>query len=107
MQILVNTDHHLTGSEDVTARVESVIGDFIERFADRITRVEVFLSDVNGPKHGAKDKRCVMEARVAGAAPVAASDEAPSLVEAIDGAGAKLQRALDHAFGRLQAARKS
>jgi hypothetical protein len=44
---------------------------------------------------------------VAGAAPVAASDEAPSLIEAIDGAGAKLERALDHAFGRLQAARKS
>jgi ribosome-associated translation inhibitor RaiA len=100
MQILVNSDHHITGSESVTERVQSIVEDSLERFADRITRVEVFLSDVNGAKHGARDKRCVMEARAAGVAPVAASNEAPTVLEAIEGAAAKLQRALGHTFGR-------
>ncbi len=66
MQVLVNSDHHITGSESVTERVQSIVEASLERFADRITRVEVFLSDVNGAKHGARDKRCVMEARASG-----------------------------------------
>jgi ribosome-associated translation inhibitor RaiA len=103
MQVLVNSDHHITGSESVTERVQSIVEASLDRFADRITRVEVFLSDANGSKHGARDKRCVMEARAAGVAPVAASDEAPVLLEAIEGAASKLQRALGHTFGRRDA----
>jgi ribosome-associated translation inhibitor RaiA len=103
MQVLVNSDHHITGSESVTERVESIVSASVERFADRITRVEVFLSDGNGPKHGARDKRCVMEARAAGVAPVAVTNEAPDLLEAIEGAASKLKRALEHKFGRLAA----
>jgi ribosome-associated translation inhibitor RaiA len=103
MQVLVNSDHHITGSESVTERVESIISASVERFADRITRVEVFLSDGNGAKHGARDKRCVMEARAAGVAPVAVTNEAPGLLEAIEGAASKLERALEHKFGRLNA----
>jgi len=103
MQILVNSDHHITGSESVTERVQSIVEASLERFADRITRVEVFLSDTNGAKHSARDKRCVMEARAPGVAPVAASDEAPSVLQAIEGAASKLQRALGHTFGRRDA----
>jgi ribosome-associated translation inhibitor RaiA len=105
MQVLVNSDHHITGSESVTVRVESIVQASVDRFADRITRVEVFLSDVNGAKHGARDKRCVMEARASRAAPVAVTHEAPNLLNAIEGAGAKLERALEHTFGRLNSVR--
>jgi ribosome-associated translation inhibitor RaiA len=103
MQVLVNSDHHITGSESVTERVQSIVEAALDRFADKITRVEVFLSDANGAKHGARDKRCVMEARAAGLAPVAASDEASSVLDAIEGAAAKLQRALGHSFGKHNA----
>ncbi|HEY6927332.1 MAG TPA: HPF/RaiA family ribosome-associated protein [Steroidobacteraceae bacterium] len=103
MQVIVNSDHHITGDETVTARVESILADSIERFADRITKVEAFLSDTNSSKHGARDKRCVLEARVAGVAPVVASNEAPTVLEAIEGAADKLERALEHAFGKLDA----
>ncbi len=103
MQVLVNSDHHITGSESVTERVQSIVEAELDRFADRITRVEVFLSDAAGGKHGAKDKKCVMEARTAGLAPVAASHEAPTVLEAIDGAASKLQRALGHVFGKRDA----
>jgi ribosome-associated translation inhibitor RaiA len=102
MQVLVNSDHHIKGSEPVTARVESIVADAVERFADRITRVEVHLSDVNGDKHGDRDKRCMMEARVGGLAPIVVTHEAPTLREAIDGAAEKLERALERALGRLE-----
>jgi ribosome-associated translation inhibitor RaiA len=104
MQVIVNSDHNITGDESVTARVEAILADSIERFAERITRVEAFLSDANsGSKHGARDKRCVLEARVAGAQTVVASNEAPTVLEAIEGAADKLERALEHAFGKLDA----
>jgi ribosome-associated translation inhibitor RaiA len=101
MQVLVNSDHHITSSESVAERVATILLDSVDRFADRLTRVEVHLNDVNGPKHGERDKRVTMEARVAGRAPVAVTNEAASLLEAIEGASRKLERALEHAFGRL------
>jgi len=103
MQVIVNSDHNITGDEAVTARVEAILADSIERFAERITKVEVFLSDTNSSKHGARDKRCVLEARVAGAQSVVTSDEAPTVLAAIEGAAGKLERALGHAFGKLDA----
>jgi hypothetical protein len=74
----------------------------VGRFADRITRVEVHLNDVNGGKHGERDKRCMMEARLAGLAPVAVSNEAPRLAEAMKGAADKLQHAIERVLGRIQ-----
>jgi ribosome-associated translation inhibitor RaiA len=103
MQVLVNSDHNITGSESVTERVESMLQDSVARFADRITRVEVYLSDENAAKHGQRDKRCVMEAHVGGIAPVAVTNQAATLREAIEGASGKLERALEHTLGRLAA----
>ena len=100
MQVLVNTDHHIRGTEAVTERVESIVVDAVDRFADRITRVEVHLNDVNADKHGERDKRCVLEARVGGMAPVVVHHQASTMREAIDGAADKLERALEHAIGR-------
>jgi ribosome-associated translation inhibitor RaiA len=103
MQVIVNSDHNITGDLALTARVESVVSDSVERFAQRIIKVEAFLSDSNSSKHGARDKQCILEARVAGAHSVVASNAAPSVLEAIEGAADKLERALEHAFGKLDA----
>jgi ribosome-associated translation inhibitor RaiA len=103
MQVIVNSDHHITGDATLRERVEAVLSDSIGRFAERIVKVEAFLTDANSSKHGARDKRCVLEARVSGAQSVVASGEAPTVAEAIDGAAAKLERALGHAFGKLNA----
>jgi ribosome-associated translation inhibitor RaiA len=102
MQILVNSDHHITGDETVTERVEALVNGTLGRFAHRITRVEVHLSDVNGPKSGDRDKRCMMEARLGGLKPLAASHQAPTLLEAMDGAVKKLERSIEHVLGRLE-----
>jgi len=101
MQVLVNSDHHIYASEDLTGRIEGVVEGALERFSERITRVQVHLSDLNSHKMGDRDKRCLMEARVAGLKPIAVSHEAPTLSEAIHAAADKLERALEHVLGRM------
>src|SRR6185437_12803214 len=79
MQILVNSDNHIKGGESANERVAAIVQAAVERFQTRITRIEVHLSDTNGPKHGAREKRAVIEARVAGLRPVAVAHEAETL----------------------------
>ena len=98
MQIQVNTDHHIKGGEDLAARVQQMVGHSIDHFSDRITRIEVHLSDENSSKHGQNDKRCMLEARLAGLQPIAVTHQAESLQLAIDGATDKLEKALGHAL---------
>ncbi len=102
MQVLVNSDHHIVGGEDLTERVQGVVEGRLDRFEGRITRVEVHLNDLNGSKLGERDKRCMMEARIGGLKPIAVSHEAPTLTEAIHAAADKLERAIEHALGKLQ-----
>lgn len=105
MQIQLNTDSHITGTAELTAEVEQKVSNALNRFSERITRVEVFLSDVNSAKSGPDDKRCVIEARVAGLSPISASHQAPAVALALDGSLEKLSSALDSAVGKRDAAR--
>ena len=101
MQIQINSDHQINPSPELASRIQALIRDTLDRHSDRITRVEVHLNDQNSVKNGANDKRCLMEARVAGIGPVDAAHEAESLQLAIDGAMEKLERAIDHKLGRI------
>ena len=73
MQIQVNTDNNITGREDVVRLVHSSVEGTVGRFSDRITRVEAHLSDTNSHKSKGDDKRCLLEARLAGLQPIAVS----------------------------------
>ena len=101
MQIQVNTDHNIPGHEALVSQVEGTVIKALQRFGTQITRVEVHLSDDNGNKAGANDKRCVMEARLEGHQPLVASHQAESLKQAYSGAATKLKTALTHALGKL------
>ena len=101
MQIQINSDHHITGSTELAGRVQALVRDTLERYSDRITRVEVHLNDLNGIKGGSNDKRCLMEARLGGLGPVAVNHEAENLNLAIDGAMEKLERAIEHKLGKI------
>ena len=103
MQVLVNSDHHIVGGEDLTERVQGVVEGRLDRFEGRITRVEVHLNDLNGSKLGERDKRCMMEARIGGMKPIAVSHEAPTVTEAIHVAADKLERAIAHTLGKMEA----
>ncbi|WP_439546141.1 HPF/RaiA family ribosome-associated protein [Sandarakinorhabdus sp.] len=101
MQIQINSDNIIklgdAGSDDVSATVSARL----ERFADRLTRVEVHFSDINGRENNVgDDKRCMIEARPAGRDPVAVTHEAASLDAALGGALPKLITALERDFGR-------
>ncbi|MBS7457503.1 HPF/RaiA family ribosome-associated protein [Coralloluteibacterium stylophorae] len=100
MQVQTNTDSNIQGRESIAEHVEQVLESTLARFRDRITRVEVHLSDVNAGKGGDDDKKAVMEVRPAGAAPTVVSATAGNLRDAIKGAAAKLVSALEHSLGK-------
>lgn len=103
MQIQVNTDKNIAGSVDFNSQVEGVVKGALGRFSDRITRVEVHLTDENSrTKSGENDKRCVMEARLAGLQPITVSADGSSLEHALSGAAGKLQKTLNRTLGRLE-----
>ena len=102
MQIQINSDRHIVNSPQLANRVQALLRDTLERYADRITRVEVHLNDLNSVKGGSADKRCLMEARVAGIGAVSADHAAESLDLAIDTAMEKLERAIEHKIGRIE-----
>ncbi len=102
MHIQVNTDNNISGHEQRADQVRSVVQDALSRFSDRISRVEVHLSDQNSAKSGQNDKRCVLEVRVEGRPPTAVTHDAATLDEAVDGAAAKCKRLLESTFEQLQ-----
>ena len=101
MKILVNTDASIQGNEKLEQHTQATVQSVLGHLADHITRVEVHLSDVNSSKGGNDDKRCLMEARMVGHQPIAVTDTASSIHQAIDGASEKLKRLLDHTIGRI------
>lgn len=101
MHIEINTDNHIHNDESVERHVRQSLDTVLTRFGGQVTRVEVHLHDKNADKKGGNDKHCLLEAKLEGRPPVAASDEADTLAAAITGAAKKLQRRLDHDLGRL------
>ncbi|MFN2442368.1 MAG: HPF/RaiA family ribosome-associated protein [Thermoanaerobaculia bacterium] len=107
IDVQVNTDSSIDGTEALIANVEASINSGLARFAERITRVEVHLSDQNAGKGGTDDKRCMLEARLEGLQPIAVTDTSGTIVQAVDGAVGKLKRAIQSTLGKLRDNRPS
>lgn len=95
MQIHVTTDHNIEGREKLIAYVTGEVEHALGRFRERVTRVDVHLTDEKAAKSGQEDKRCVLEAHVTGHPPSAVTSHAVTLHQAVDGALQKMKRALD------------
>jgi len=102
MTIQFNTDSNVTLSEEHRAPLIGLISEELSRFSNQITRVEVHLSDENGDKEGLNDKRCMIEARLAGMKPIAVTNHANTHEQAVGGAVDKLKTSLDTILGRLR-----
>lgn len=101
MQIQINTDRNIEGRETMAAQVSGIEESALSRFSDRITRIEVHLSDENRDKKGGHDDlRCMMEARLEGRQPVAVSHQAATVDQAVDGAVDKMTSLIDSNLGR-------
>lgn len=106
MQIQINTDKnihtHATFNSTIAARIENDL----DRFRDRISRLEIHLSDENGAKSGQNDKRCMMEIRIEGRPPVSVTHNSASVEKSIDGAVKMtirmIERTLDRHRDRLR-----
>ncbi|MCW5598583.1 HPF/RaiA family ribosome-associated protein [Nitrosomonas sp.] len=101
MQIQINTDRNVQDSDTFSSHVKSIVEEALSRFSEHITRIEVHLSDENSDKAGIDDKRCVIEARLKGRQPIAVTDQAINLDQAIRGATEKLSRMIENILGRL------
>lgn len=101
MMIHITTDNHIQGRESLVKEVEATLTNSLSRFDPQIMRVEVHLSDENGQKQGDNDKKCKLEARLAGLQPVAVSGTGGNLEQAVSAAVEKLISLLDHKLGRL------
>jgi hypothetical protein len=101
MKIQVNSDSHITGDTRVTSFVADEVSRVLNRFATKLTRVEVHLSDVNSHKFGTSDKRCLIEARPARHRPLTVSNAARTVKQSVGGALTKMRSSLRTFFERL------
>jgi len=100
MQIQINSDRNIQGHQEMSSQITGVVESALGRFNAHITRVEVHVSDENGDKTSKNDMRCMMEARLEGRQPVAVTEQAATLDQAVDGAADKLARMLDSILGQ-------
>ena len=100
MQFQFNTDSSVMGTDNVAERIEAMVRDKLSRFEDRLTRIEVHVSDVNGSKHGADDKHCTIEARPRGGKPLGVTGKAEKVDDAARKAATTLAQRLERVFGR-------
>ena len=102
MKVQVNTSNDIENKDALERWANDYLSEHLARFEQDLTSIEVQMSDENhAAKGGGVDKRCTMEARVTGRAPVAVTNWAPNQDLAFRGAADKLVHALDHTFGKL------
>ena len=97
--VQINTDNQIISDVDANARLEQRIRQKLRRFEQRLTHVELHVSDVNGAK-GGNDKHVSLEARPSGHEPVAVTADGQRVEDAVAAAADKAARALDHALGK-------
>lgn len=102
MQIQINTGHNIDGHEALAAWIRGVVENALSGVSKHITRIEVHLTDQNSDKKdGASDMRCVLEARLEGRKPVAVTEQAATVHDAVVNAAATLARLIEHTLERL------
>jgi len=101
MHVQVNTSNGIDNKETLDRWATEYLNEHFARFSQEVTSIEVQLTDENHVKGGGDDKRCMLEARLHKHAPVAVTAFAETQDQAFRGAAAKLTKALEHTFGKL------
>ncbi|MFZ2340645.1 MAG: ribosome-associated translation inhibitor RaiA [Bacteroidales bacterium] len=101
MKIQLNSDKNIQVSEKLEAFVSEKINRSLKRFDNKITRIEVHLSDQNAGKSGADDMQCRIEARIKDLQPVTVTARNSTKEKALGDAIDKIKAALDSAMGKL------
>ena len=103
MHVNINSDNHVDVKESLVLQWQTDITTGLARFGDRITRVEVHLTDENSRVKGGSDViRCLMEARPASQQPVSVEVRAASANQAIQEGIDTLERRLSAMFEKAR-----
>jgi len=103
MKIQLNTDKNIQGEEILETYVSEKISNSLKRFADKITRIEVHISDQNAHKVSIDDIQCKIEARLEGLQPIIVVAKSNTKEKALNDAIAKMKTSLDKILGKLKA----
>jgi len=106
MQVQINYGD-IDGSDALAEHVNSQLEKALTHVAHQITRVEVHLRDDKQKRHGPDDRRCTLEARLAGMQPMAVDARADDIYKAVTDAAAKLGRAVTRTVERRRDEKKS
>ena len=106
MKVRIDHDDHIRSSQERSEEIEHLVQGQLARFGELITSVQVHLSDENGPRVTHGDRRCLMEARLAGREPIVVSYRGDSLWQAVSGAASRLERAIDQSRDRRRHSRR-
>jgi len=104
MKIQFNTDNNIEGKESLEAYVSGKINDGLKQFDEKITRIEVYLSDENShkPAAGGSDIHCKLEARLEGMQPITVTGKDSTQHKAIADAISKMKAALTKVIGKMR-----
>jgi hypothetical protein len=100
MLIEVRTDANIEGSEQSSAEVKAIVHAALDRYGDRIRRVDVHLSDTVGHKAGHDDKCCMIEVRRDGREPIVVTHQESTMEQAIHGAIHNLKKSVESSLGK-------
>jgi ribosome-associated translation inhibitor RaiA len=102
IKVQVNTSNDVENKDSLDRWASDYLNEHLSRYEQDLTSVEVQMTDENhAAKGGGGDKRCMLEARVNGRAPVAVTAFAEDQNVAFRAATDKLVHALEHVFGKL------
>lgn len=102
MQIQVYSDNRIENSSKLVEWASGAAQAKLQRFDQELTRVTLHITDENGEKAGAQDKRCQIEARARGLQPISVTHKSDTIRIAVDGALDKLHAALTSQLGKLR-----
>lgn len=101
MQIQINTDNNIEGSQNMEAYFKERLEQGLKNFSEYLTRLEVHVSDQNADKGGADDIQCRIEARIRGKEPIMVEERGENQEAALGGAIDKLQRVMRKVKGKM------
>lgn len=102
MQIQFNSDSSVMGTDNVAERIAAQLRNKLARFEQRLTRLEVHVSDENGRKGGGDDKTCTIEARPRGGRAIGVTEHAADVDAAARKAASTLAQRLERHFGKAE-----
>lgn len=100
MLIDVRTDDRVKGSAQSSDQVKAAVHAALDRFGDRVRRVDVHLSDAISNKTGLDHKCCMIQARCDGREPIVVTHQEATMEKAIHDAVRGLKNSLESVFGK-------